>query len=176
MLPLIAAAATPIVGDLLKNGLTTLASAAANMGVEWVQKWIKDKTGIEVKPGQSLTPEQALAIKQAEMEHERELLKYALEERKIDVDLEKSTQDNLTERHKADMASDSWLSKNIRPLTLAILTLTIVFATFFEVAADKYKTLAGLGELVFAYYFVGRTIEKRPFESIVEKMRRGGDK
>lgn len=36
----------------------------------------------------------------------------------IKADLEKSINENLTGRHAADMASDSWLSKNVRPLVL----------------------------------------------------------
>jgi len=162
-LPLLAAALTPVVGELIKNGLNTLASASMNMGVEWLQKWVKNKTGMEIKQDQPLSPEQALTLKQAEMEHEAELKKLALEEKKLDAETEKSSQGNLTERHKSDMNSDSWLSKNIRPVVLALLTLTVIVATFVGVNADKYKILIGLGELVFAYYFIGRTVEKKPF-------------
>ena len=42
---------------------------------------------------------------------------------KMNADLEayKTEQNNLTDRLKADMASDSWMSKNVRPMTLAAI-------------------------------------------------------
>jgi hypothetical protein len=74
-------------------------------------------------------------------------------------------QNNLTERLKADIGSDSWLSKNIRPMTLAyILTAYLALAVLdgfgFRVA-ESYVTLLGQwGMLVMSFYFGGRTLEK----------------
>jgi hypothetical protein len=74
-------------------------------------------------------------------------------------------QDNLTERAKNDMASDSWLSKNIRPMTLIfILVVYTVFAmmsAFGHNANEAYVTLLGQwGMLIMSFYFGGRTLEK----------------
>lgn len=82
-----------------------------------------------------------------------------------DTDLYKTEQNNLSERHKADMASDSWLSKNIRPLTLvAIFVGYFLFAlmsAFDYDANEAYVTLLGQwGMLVMSFYFGGRTLEK----------------
>ena len=71
----------------------------------------------------------------------------------------------LTTRLQADMASDSWLSKNIRPLTLiAILTGYFVFAMMSAFNMDtntKYVELLGQwGMLIMSFYFGGRTLEK----------------
>ena len=71
----------------------------------------------------------------------------------------------LTKRLQADMASDSWLSKNIRPMTLVfILVVYTVFAAmsaFGHNANEAYVTLLGQwGMLIMSFYFGGRTLEK----------------
>jgi hypothetical protein len=82
-----------------------------------------------------------------------------------DTDLYKTEQNNLTDRLKADMSSDSWLSKNIRPMTLvAIFVGYFTFAmmsAFGHNANQAYVTLLGQwGMLVMSFYFGGRTLEK----------------
>jgi hypothetical protein len=79
--------------------------------------------------------------------------------------LYETEQNNLTDRMKADMASDSWLSKNIRPMTLiAIFVGYFMFAmmsAFGYNANEAYVTLLGQwGMLVMSFYFGGRTLEK----------------
>lgn len=67
----------------------------------------------------------------------------------------------LTSRHSADMQSDSWLSKNIRPITLAGVTLIfLVFAVGDFVAPMYIDLLGNIMSLVYGFYFGGRTIEK----------------
>ena len=79
--------------------------------------------------------------------------------------LYETEQNNLTDRMKADMSSDSWLSKNIRPMTLiAIFVGYFMFAmmsAFGYNANEAYVTLLGQwGMLVMSFYFGGRTLEK----------------
>jgi hypothetical protein len=74
-------------------------------------------------------------------------------------------QQELTKRQQADMMSDSWLSKNIRPMTLiAILTGYFVFAMMSAFDIDTNKTYVELlgqwGMLIMSFYFGGRTLEK----------------
>ena len=74
-------------------------------------------------------------------------------------------QQELTKRQEADMLSDSWLSKNIRPMTLiAILTGYFMFAlmsAFGMNAHQAYVELLGQwGMLIMSFYFGGRTLEK----------------
>jgi hypothetical protein len=74
-------------------------------------------------------------------------------------------QQELTKRQESDMASDSWLSKNIRPMTLiAILLGYFVFAMLSAFNIDtntKYVELLGQwGMLIMSFYFGGRTLEK----------------
>ncbi len=96
----------------------------------------------------------------AKMAQDGELAKMANETK-----LYETEQDNLTERQKADMASDSWLSKNIRPLTLiyilvAYLILAILDAEALDIADSFVELLGQWGMLVMSFYFGGRTLEK----------------
>lgn len=82
-----------------------------------------------------------------------------------ETQLFEAEQTNLTERHKADMASDSWLSKNIRPMTLvAIFSGYFLFGVMDAngmQANESYVQLLGQwGMLVMSFYFGGRTLEK----------------
>tara|TARA_R110002074_G_scaffold233367_2_gene404994 strand:+ start:3519 stop:3917 length:399 start_codon:yes stop_codon:yes gene_type:complete len=84
--------------------------------------------------------------------------------------LEKANSDaqaQVTERWKADMASDSFLSKNIRPLVLIFLTAVFTILSFFDgnvgdfTVADQYvPVFQSLLITVYGAYFVGRTWEK----------------
>ena len=69
-------------------------------------------------------------------------------------------QEALTERHKNDMQSDSWLSKNIRPLVLIYLMILFTIAFFFNVPEAVLTMLRDLLMTSFAFYFGARTIEK----------------
>jgi len=96
----------------------------------------------------------------AEMMQRGELAKLANE-----TELFKSEQDNLSNRHTADMSSDSWLSKNIRPMTLiAIFSGYFLFGIMSAAgyhANEAYVSLLGQwGMLVMSFYFGGRTLEK----------------
>jgi hypothetical protein len=94
------------------------------------------------------------------MQQDGELAKMANE-----TDLYKTEQNNLTDRLKADMGSDSWLSKNIRPMTLIFILLA--YSTFAMMSAFDYNTnqayvelLGQWGMLIMSFYFGGRTLEK----------------
>ena len=96
----------------------------------------------------------------AQFQQSGELAKMANE-----TELFKTEQNNLTERLKADMGSDSWLSKNIRPMTLIfILTGYFTFAmmsAFGKDTNENYVELLGQwGMLIMSFYFGGRTLEK----------------
>jgi hypothetical protein len=96
----------------------------------------------------------------AKMAQDGELAKMA-----NDTKLFETEQNNLTQRMQADMASDSWLSKNIRPMTLiyilvAYLVLAILDAALIDVADTFVELLGQWGMLVMSFYFGGRTLEK----------------
>ncbi len=74
-------------------------------------------------------------------------------------------QEELTKRLQADMTSDSWLSKNIRPMTLVFILgayfLFAMMSAFGHDANEAYVTLLGQwGMLIMSFYFGGRTLEK----------------
>jgi hypothetical protein len=88
------------------------------------------------------------------------------------LNAEVTEQQELTKRQQADMASDSWLSKNIRPMTLiAILFAYFLFALMsaFDYDANQaYVELLGQwGMLIMSFYFGGKTLER--IMSIKEK-------
>ena len=96
----------------------------------------------------------------AKMEQDGELAKMANDTKLYEVE-----QTNVTERWTADMSSDSWLSKNIRPMSLiAIFTGYFTFAmmsAFGYNANESYVQLLGnWGMLVFGAYFGSRSLEK----------------
>lgn len=71
----------------------------------------------------------------------------------------------LTKRQQADMSSDSWLSKNIRPLSLIALFvayLVFAFMSAFDMDTNEsYTMLLGQwGQLAFGFYFGSRGLEK----------------
>jgi cation transport ATPase len=95
-------------------------------------------------------------VKLLEMQQQGELAQ-------INADI--AEQQELTKRQQADMASDSWLSKNIRPMTLiAILFAYFLFAfmsAFNYDANQAYVELLGQwGMLIMSFYFGGKTLER----------------
>ena len=102
---------------------------------------------------------------EAKAKAQAELLKMQQEGRLAELNADMNEQNNISERWKSDMSSDSWLSKNIRPMALiAILGGYFVFAmmsAFGLNANESYVTLLGnWGMLVFGAYFGSRTLEK----------------
>lgn len=76
-------------------------------------------------------------------------------------------QRQLTERHKNDMASDSWLSKNIRPVALVYLMVLFTIAFWYNVPETVLLMLRDLMMTVFIFYFGARGLEK--ITSIIKK-------
>lgn len=89
--------------------------------------------------------EQALALIQLDIENEKE----------------------ITKRHQADMTSDSWLSKNVRPMALVFLTFLLASVlildsslTTFNVDEAYIALLKTLLLTIFIFYFGDRGIQK----------------
>jgi hypothetical protein len=82
-------------------------------------------------------------------------------------DYEVEMEKNITERWKMDMASDSWLSKNIRPLVLIFLVVSTVLLVFIDAGVIAFEVKASWVDLlqlvlitVIGAYFGGRSLEK----------------
>ena len=81
---------------------------------------------------------------------------------------EAELQRNVTDRWKADMNNDSWLSKNVRPLVLIFLVVSTVLMIFIDAGTiqftveEKWTDLLQLVLItVIGAYFGGRSLEKR---------------
>ena len=88
-----------------------------------------------------------------------------LEFAKLAADAMKNEDNNVSTRWNADMTSDSWLSKNIRPMSLVAIFigyfLFAMMSAFGLNANEAYVTLLGQwGMLIMGAYFGGRTVEK----------------
>jgi len=155
-----------LLAPLLSQGLSLIGNAVLAKGKDWVE----EKTG--VKLDQPLTAEDTLKLRQYEMDHQEELLRLRLEEKKLGLDelqmfagAIQNENNNVSDRWKADMSSDSWLSKNIRPMSLIAIFagyfLFSMMSAFGYDANESYVNLLGQwGMLIMGAYFGGRTIEK----------------
>jgi len=162
MIPIFASLLT----SLAENGLGLLSSAIQAKGKEVVENTLG------VKIPDAPTSEDVAKLRQLQFDHEEKLLALGIEKAKMDLAeldlLAKAAQndaDNITDRWEADMASDSWLSKNIRPMSLiAIFLGYFLFAMMSAYglnANESYVTLLGnWGMLIMGAYFGGRTVEK----------------
>jgi hypothetical protein len=126
-----------------------LLESLLGIGSQLIEKLIPDPAAKE-----------AATLELAKLAQNGELARMANE-----TDIYKTEQTNVTERWSDDMASDSWLSKNIRPMSLiAIFTGYFMFTTmsaFGYNAQESYVQLLGQwGQIVFLAYFGGRTVEK----------------
>ena len=138
--------------NMLKGAAPALATAVGGPLGGMAIKAIADKLGIDPTP-ESVTdalknnPELALKLKE------------------IDTRAFEAETKAVSERWQADMASDSWLSKNIRPMTLiAIFVAYFLFASLsamnINVNESYVKLLGEWGQLIMLAYFGGRTAEK----------------
>jgi len=98
-------------------------------------------------------------------DEERLAAKQAIEE--VLMQAESNAQEQVTKRWEADMKSDNWLSKNIRPLICIFLTAIFVVLSLFDgnvggfVIQESYIPIyQTLLITVYGAYFAGRSIEK----------------
>lgn len=96
---------------------------------------------------------------------EKTILKNQLEE--LLIKSQQSIDENVTKRWVADMSSDSWLSKNVRPLVLMFLVFCTILMVFIDAGSidfnveDKWTDLLQIVLItVIGAYFGGRSVEK----------------
>jgi hypothetical protein len=135
--------------DVSLEGMMIGLDAILNIGGKLIDKLIPDPEA-KAKAQLELT----------KLAQDGELAKMANDSKMYEVE-----QTNLTQRMQADMASDSWLSKNIRPMTLiyilvSYLVLAILDAALVDIADSFVELLGQWGMLVMSFYFGGRTLEK----------------
>lgn len=162
MIPIVGA----LLGTLAQNGLGLLASAIQAKGKQIVE----DKLGVKISDNP--TPAEVETLRQLQYDHEERLLELGIEKARVEQEelrallaAQANQENNVSDRWKADMGSDSWLSKNIRPMTLVyILTAYLLFAALsaagIQVQESYVQLLGQWGMLVMTAYFGGRTVEK----------------
>jgi hypothetical protein len=170
MIPIVAS----LLGTLAQNGLGLLSSAIQAKGKEVVEN------ALGVKISDNPSPEEVAKLRQLQYDHEERLLELGIEKARIEQEelkallaAQANQEDNVSKRWQADMASDSWLSKNVRPGTLVyLLTAYLIFALLdgagYRISESYVSLLGQWGMLVMTAYFGGRTVEK------VMEMRKGG--
>lgn len=144
------AGAAPLLGGILGGPAGAVVGAAGALAASWL--------GAEPVPdavlGALRDPQALVRLRELESAERQRLL--AWQERQLEAEMEFDRE--LGRRHGADMASDSWLSKNVRPLCLLVFTLALVGGTFApDVTPGKLDALAELGFGVYGYYFLGRS-------------------
>ena len=138
--------------SLLKNLAPGVATLVAGPVGGMVVSALADKFGVSdsvEEVAKAIAGDPAAAQKIAEMDLE----KFRVEEAAI------------TARWQADMNSDSWLSKNIRPMALIAIFVAFFLFTMMSAfgynAQESYVQLLGQwGQIIFLAYFGGRTVEK----------------
>jgi len=132
--------------------------------------WLKDKAPDVLDTVGELLPDQgALGVVKRLIDLEPNMsAQEKMEFEKMLMEYESNAQDNVTERWKSDMMSDSWLSKNIRPMILMylILSFTIFVVTDsienvgFNINESYIDVFSVLMTTAFTAYFAGRSYEK----------------
>lgn len=162
MIPILGA----LLGTLAESGLGLLSSAIQAKGKEVVENTLG------VKIPDNPTPADVEKLRELQYQHEERLIELGIEKAKMEMaemqmyaEAAKNEDNNVSDRWKADMSSDSWLSKNIRPMSLiAIFIGYFLFAMMSAYglnANESYVNLLGQwGMLIMGAYFGGRTIEK----------------
>ena len=96
---------------------------------------------------------------------EKTILKNELED--LLIKGQQSIDENVTKRWESDMSSDSWLSKNVRPMVLMFLVFCTVIMVFIDAGSikfnveDKWTNLLEIVLItVIGAYFGGRSVEK----------------
>jgi uncharacterized membrane protein (DUF106 family) len=121
---------------------------------------IDDIIGVGMKILDKVIPDPA-----AKAEAQAKLVELQQQGRLAELAADTAEAQELTKRQEADMTSDSWLSKNIRPGTLVfILFVYSAFAMMsawdIEVNNNYVELLGQWGMLIMSFYFGGRTLEK----------------
>lgn len=153
-----------LLAPLLAQGLSLLGNAVLAKG----KNWVEEKTGVNLD--QPLSAEDVLRLKQYEMDHEEELLRLRVEDKRLDLADVQSARDMNTRINES--ANATWLSKNVP----AILALVVIISGFTLLAltkdADVRTAVVGLMTLVLGFYF-GSTSASRTKDETIRSLSEG---
>ncbi|MGQ8364183.1 hypothetical protein [Glaciecola sp. 1036] len=141
----------------------------------------KSTTDVVTSVGKALddliTSDEEIALTEIEQQKIKTAYRLRLQELLMQMDREaamheEKQEQELTERLRLDMKSDSWLSKNIRPMTLIFMTVSIVILMFLTIfnsglTPDQVKLVEEwipffqtIMLTIYGFYFGSRGIEK----------------
>lgn len=179
----IPAVLSAILKPLLGNGLNLVGNAVLAKGKDWVE----NKLGVELKP--DMTADEIIKLKQAEMEHEEELLKLKLESDKLDLQelgMYLADTDSARDRETQIVTSKDapLLNKIVTPiLAISIISLTFILfgiVMFDESPVDPSRkdiliyvlgALTAIATQVIAYYFGSSAGSKEKSEELKRLMK-----
>ena len=161
-----------IVSTLAGAGLNLLASAIQKKGKEFIE----EKLGLKIPDDPALlTPEKLQELKQIELEHEEELLKIALEEKKLYIQDTQDARNNYVKINKSDKTP--FINK-IFPSVLAGITVLLTFILFALFAFGNFEgtqkdiviyilgVLSTITTQIFAFYFGSSQGSKEKTEAL----------
>jgi len=172
-----------ILKPLLGNGLNLVGNAVIAKGKDWVEK----KLGVELKP--EMTSDEIIRLKQAEMEHEEELLKLKLEIDKLGLqELDMYLNDVDSARDRESSISTSKDAPILNKIVTPVLALTVIGLTFILFSIVMFDTspveasrkdilvyvlgaLTAIATQVIAYYFGSSSGSKDKAEELKRLMK-----
>ena len=172
-----------ILKPLLGNGLNLVGNAVIAKGKDWVE----NKLGVELKP--DMTADEIIRLKQAEMEHEEELLKLKLEIDKLGLqELDMYLKDVVSARDREASIATSKDAPILNKIVTPVLALTVIGLTFILFSIVMFDTspveasrkdilvyvlgaLAAIATQVTAYYFGSSSGSKDKAEELKRLMK-----
>lgn len=153
-----------LLAPILAQGLNLIGNAVMAKGKEWVE----EKTGVALQP--NLSDKDILTLRQYEMDHEEELLKLRIEDKRLDLADVQGARDMNTRINES--ANATWLSKNV-PAILALVVIIVGFLLLGTTKdADVRTAVVGLMTLVLGFYF-GSTSSSRAKDDIIRSLSGG---
>ena len=153
-----------LIAPLLAQGLSLIVNAVMAKGKDWVE----EKTGVKIQP--NMSDEDMLRLRQYEMDHEEELLKLRIEDKRLDLADVQGARDMNTRINES--ANATWLSKNI-PAVLALIVIVVGFLLLGTTKdADVRTAVVGLMTLVLGFYF-GSTSSSKSKDDVIKALSGG---
>lgn len=153
-----------LIAPLLAQGLSLIGNAVMAKGKEWVE----EKTGVSLD--QPLSAEDTLKLRQYELDHEEELLKLRIEDKRLDLADVQSARDMNTRINES--ANATWLAKNVASI-LALGVITFGFLLLGTTKdADVRTAVVGLMTLVLGFYF-GSTSSSKAKDDVIRSLSGG---
>jgi uncharacterized protein YacL len=167
--PLVAAALSPVLAELFKNGLTMLGNAVQAKG----KQVIEEKLGVDLTDNVA-TQEGLYKLRAIELEHQEFLISADIE--RAELALKEQTLDNQDRASARDMntrvndsPNASWLSKNIAAVIALIIVVTGLLIMYYTPHESVRTAIVGLITMILSFYF-GSTSSSKSKDDTIKAM------